>query len=84
MSSSTTTSATSTPDPPHLCHHPRCEVHVPPRMLACRKHWYQLPRWLRDEVWDRYSPGQERRKDPSSEYLETVHKCIEVWETHGP
>lgn len=68
----------------HLCHHPRCSKPVPPRMLACRPHWYQLPRWLRDEVWDRYQPGQEIRKDPSPEYLETIHKCIKTWEAHGP
>lgn len=82
MSSSTITSVAS--DDGHLCHHPKCDTPVPPRMLACRTHWFQLPKWLRDEVWERYSPGQERRKDPSPEYLETVRHCIEIWETHGP
>ena len=64
--------------PKHLCHATRCKVIVPPKMLMCRKHWYMVPKNLRDEVWSRYVPGQEIRKDPSSEYLDVMRRVIEA------
>jgi len=35
----------------HTCPAPKCRVTVPNSMLACRPHWYGLPRNLRDAVW---------------------------------
>jgi hypothetical protein len=35
-----------------------------------------LPKALRDAVWEYYVPGQERRKDPSQEYLNVTERCI--------
>lgn len=49
-------------------------------MFMHKAHWYMLPKVMRDEVWALYTPGQERRKDPSHEYLLHVRKCINyVW-----
>jgi hypothetical protein len=54
----------------HECHAIGCTVSVPPRMLMCRKHWYMIPKPLRDAVWATYVPGQEIRKDPTDEYMD--------------
>lgn len=56
----------------HYCHWPKCEVAVPPKMWGCRKHWFMLPKYLRDKIWANYRVGQEITKDPSEEYLEAA------------
>jgi hypothetical protein len=53
----------------HHCHAIGCEVPVPPNLFMCKRHWYKLPMFMRDAVWDAYVPGQEVRKDPSPKYL---------------
>lgn len=63
----------------HQCHHPTCTLEVPPKMLACKRHWFALPKELQNAIWDNYVPGQEKRKDPTKEYLEVMAKCIEFW-----
>jgi hypothetical protein len=65
----------------HTCHHPRCAKVVKPSMLACSPHWFQLPKALRDRVWDEYRVGQEVRRDPSPEYIAAARVCIAFWET---
>jgi hypothetical protein len=63
----------------HTCHNPYCDKEIPPKMLACRTHWYQLPYALRVTIWATYVPGQEITKTPSPEYLAVAQKCIEYW-----
>jgi len=63
----------------HICHHPDCKVPVPPKMLACQKHWFALPRPLRAAVWAAYRPGQEVDKRPSDEYLAVILEVMEFW-----
>jgi hypothetical protein len=36
-----------------------------------------LPKGLRDDIWATYKPGQERRKDPSPEYLEAALNAVQ-------
>jgi len=62
----------------HTCHWPGCEVEVPPAMWGCIKHWYRLPKKLRDEVWRTYVPGQEITKTPSAEYVAVAEK-VQAW-----
>jgi hypothetical protein len=76
---------TTHPDQPHrkaiikhLCHARNCTADVQPRMFMCRKHWYMLPKKLRDGVWAAYVPGQGIRKDPTGESLATVREAIAV------
>lgn len=38
-------------------------------MFACREHWYDLPKKLRDAIWREYRDGQEVDKRPSARYL---------------
>ena len=62
----------------HLCHWPGCRVEVPPKMWGCRKHWFRLPKELRDLIWATYEPGQEVTKTPSLEYLAAAGE-VEEW-----
>lgn len=60
----------------HHCHAIGCEKAVPPKMLMCLWHWRQVPRPLQAAVWALYVPGQERRKDPTAEYLDAAKDAI--------
>lgn len=62
----------------HTCHWPGCETQVPPAMWGCKPHWFKLPKRLRDAIWDAYVPGQEKRMDPSEEYLAVAHE-VQEW-----
>jgi capsular polysaccharide biosynthesis protein len=64
----------------HTCHAKKCLVEVPPKMFMCKRHWYRLPKRMRDKVWELYVPGQEVTKTPSPEYLAHTAECIRfVW-----
>lgn len=62
----------------HTCHWPNCSKEVPPQMWGCQKHWFTLPKFLRDQVWKEYKPGQEITKTPSERYL-AVALTVQVW-----
>lgn len=61
----------------HHCHWPGCTIEVAPKLWGCRKHWFTLPKHLRDKIWAIYRPGQEISKDPSNEYIDAA---VEVQE----
>lgn len=41
----------------HTCHAIACDAEVPPSMLMCRRHWFQVPYGLRRSVWIQYEKG---------------------------
>lgn len=45
-------------------------------MFMCRRHWAMLPKVNKDAIWANYVPGQERRKDPTPEYLAAAMAAI--------
>jgi predicted SPOUT superfamily RNA methylase MTH1 len=45
-------------------------------MFMCKRHWFMLPKAMRDRVWEHYVPGQEVRKDPTEEYLFVTLECV--------
>ena len=47
-------------------------------MWGCREHWFALPGSLRNAIWNAYVPGQERRLDPSAEYLAAARE-VQAW-----
>lgn len=53
----------------HHCHWPDCGAQVPPAAWGCKRHWYMLPKALRDRIWDTYAVGQEVAKTPSPAYI---------------
>lgn len=59
----------------HHCHAIGCEIPVPPKMFTCRRHWYMLPKAMRDEIWENYRPGQEIDKSPTGAYLVAACKA---------
>ena len=62
--------------PDHYCHAIGCKMPVPPRMFACKRHWFRLPKAMRDAIWDVYVPGQEIRKDPTPAYLAAASAAV--------
>lgn len=38
----------------------------------CAAHWRMVPKLMQDAIWAAYRPGQERRMDPSMEYLDAA------------
>lgn len=62
----------------HTCHWPNCPIEVPPKMWGCRKHWFMLPKGLRDLIWQTYVPGQEITKNLSREYIDAALK-VQAW-----
>lgn len=66
----------------HHCHARNCREAVPPKMFMCRRHWYMVPKALRDAVWAAYVPGQENRKDPTSRYLVIAETAISYVAMH--
>jgi hypothetical protein len=62
----------------HTCHWPSCKTQVPPAMWGCKKHWFRIPKALRDEIWMEYAIGQEMRMDPNAEYLEIAQR-VQDW-----
>jgi hypothetical protein len=59
----------------HECHAYGCTTSVPPKMLMCLKHWKMVPKFAQDDVWATYLPGQEVRKDPSSDYIKAQQRA---------
>ena len=68
----------------HTCHWPGCELEVPPKMWGCRRHWYMLPKTLRNKIWAAYVPGQEVTKTPSAEYVEVAREVQRWIQDHYP
>jgi len=58
-----------------------CNAHVQPEMLMCRKHWFMVPKPLRDRVWATYNPGQCDGDAPvTKEWHEAADAAIDaVW-----
>lgn len=62
----------------HHCHWPGCKTQVNPAMWGCRKHWFMLPKFLRDKIWDTFEPGQEINMTPSRDYV-AVSREVQEW-----
>ena len=60
----------------HTCHATGCKTNVPPAMWGCRKHWFMVPKELRDRIWATYRPGQEEDWEPSREYLLAAKEAV--------
>jgi hypothetical protein len=69
----------------HRCPGPKCERLVPADMLACRDHWFQVPKPLRHEVWSAWRALQRARPedaiDAEQRHDPAMHAAIEtMWE----
>ncbi len=61
---------------PHTCHATACEKRVPPSMWGCKRHWFMVPKPIRDRVWRYYRAGQESDWHPRREYLEAARDAV--------
>lgn len=43
----------------HACPKTDCGIQVPAQQFACRTHWFQIPKPLRDEIWSAYKAGKQ-------------------------
>lgn len=62
----------------HHCHWPGCKQQVPPALWGCKRHWFQLPKSLRNKIWATYEPGQEVDGTPSDSYLKVARE-VQEW-----
>ncbi len=60
----------------HVCHAIACTEMVPPKMLMCRKHWFSVPKIIRDQVMAHYRSGQIGDWKPSKEYCEAAKAAL--------
>jgi hypothetical protein len=61
----------------HTCHAKNCNKAVPPKMFMCRRHWFMLPKPMRDAVWREYNPGQEQGDAPvTGDYCKVTDEAI--------
>lgn len=60
----------------HHCHATSCNVEVLPEMFMCKKHWFSLPRILRNKIWATYRDGQCDDMNPSKEYCIVARECV--------
>ncbi len=59
----------------HGCHWPGCDKQVPPAKWGCARHWFMLPKRIRDKMWAAYRPGQEIDMKPSRAYVEVAREA---------
>ncbi|MFG6413834.1 hypothetical protein ACG02S_07960 [Roseateles sp. DC23W] len=62
----------------HHCHWPDCAEQVPPAKWGCARHWFKLPKPLRDRIWRTFDPGQEVKGTPSVAYLAAA-RDVQAW-----
>lgn len=60
----------------HHCHATDCETPVPPVMFMCKKHWYMVPKLMRDRIWATYRPGQCDDWKPSAAYCDAAKAAV--------
>lgn len=58
------------------CHATKCNVRVPPEMWGCRKHWFMVPKVIRDRIWVTYRHGQCDDMRPSKAYCMAARDAV--------
>ena len=61
----------------HTCHATECHARVPPEMFMCRRHWFSLPKRLRDRIWATYRDGQCDDWEISHAYADAARECVQ-------
>jgi hypothetical protein len=60
----------------HTCPAPGCSREVSDDLLACRQHWYELPKPLRDALWRAFN--DHGRGSPA--HTAAVDACLRAFE----
>lgn len=61
----------------HVCPAPGCSFFVDDEQLACSRHWYSIPKELRDELWRAYRGGG----CGTARHVAAVNACISFLES---
>ena len=64
---------TALPELASRCPIPGCGYQIDPSRLMCRRHWYRVPKQLRDQVWATWRSG---RGALSREHQDAVRTAI--------
>lgn len=62
----------------HRCPADGCEVYVPDSVLACKTHWFRLPRDIRSRVNRWYELGQTA-VTMSDNYRAALTDAVDFW-----
>ena len=60
----------------HSCHATDCTTPVPPEMWGCRRHWFMVPKPIRDRIWSAYRAGQCDDMNPSADYCQAARDAV--------
>jgi hypothetical protein len=60
----------------HQCPATGCTVQVPTNRLFCPRHWFSVPKALRDKVWASYRAGNPDHLDVCQEAIEAVNATL--------
>lgn len=62
----------------HKCPANGCTAKVPGSMLFCRKHWFMVPKSLRDAVWREYraQPQSDSHQMACQAAIEAVNELV--------
>ena len=60
----------------HHCHATGCTLSVPPTMWGCRRHWFKVPKPIRDRIWATYRAGQCDDMNPSGDYCRAARDAV--------
>jgi hypothetical protein len=63
------------------CPVPGCGDQIDPSRLMCRRHWYQVPRALRNQVWATWRSGQGAL---SREHADAVRTAVAACQERPP
>lgn len=66
-------------DSDHDCPAPGCTRRVPYEQLACRSHWYAIPKMLRLAVWSAYrthGPGSKEHRDAITAAIDYLNQSV--------
>jgi hypothetical protein len=70
----------------HSCAAKGCNKQVPLKMLMCKKHWFMVPKPMRDTIWAEYSPGQENDMSGlgNEAYMQAVKAAVDYLADQEP
>lgn len=60
----------------HKCPHPTCTVMCQFHILACKAHWFKLPKALRDEINATWRSGD------TTPYLAARQRAVDFWKAN--
>lgn len=64
----------------HRCPVRRCKAVVPPDRLMCKRHWYMVPKPIRDRVWATYDNGKGQMSALHLDAMEAAINAVDALE----